>query len=109
MGRKCFVPHCNTGYKSCQQKFSLFSAPKDEARQKLWRHAILRKDRILQPSDHAAREISNLVLPRKRGLPSTMATSSQVLHVFEQKTLEAHDMFSVEAGACLTDAVLRKA
>ncbi|KAH8034249.1 hypothetical protein HPB51_021962 [Rhipicephalus microplus] len=52
MGRKCFVPRCNTGYKSCEQKFSLFSAPKDEARLKLWRHAIPRKDRILQASDH---------------------------------------------------------
>ncbi|KAH7960959.1 hypothetical protein HPB49_025317 [Dermacentor silvarum] len=52
MGRKCFVPRCNTGYKSCQQKFSLFSAPKDKACPKLWRHAIPRKDRILEPSDH---------------------------------------------------------
>lgn len=52
MGRKCFVPRCNTGYKSCEQKFSLFSAPKDEARLKLWRHAIPRKDRILKASDH---------------------------------------------------------
>ncbi|CAN8006787.1 unnamed protein product, partial [Ixodes pacificus] len=52
MGRKCFVPRCNTGYKSCQLKFSLFSAPKDDARLKLWRHAIPRKDRSLQASDH---------------------------------------------------------
>lgn len=52
MGRKCFVPRCNTGYKSRQQKFSLFLAPKDEACLKLWRHAIPRKDRILQASDY---------------------------------------------------------
>lgn len=57
----------------------------------------------------SAREISNLVLSPRPGLPSTTATSLQVLHVFVQKTLEAHDMFSVEVGACLTDAVIRKA
>ncbi|KAH8025248.1 hypothetical protein HPB51_005599 [Rhipicephalus microplus] len=53
MGKKCFVPRCTTDYKSCQEKYSLFSAPKDDERLKLWRHAILRKDRPLQPTDSA--------------------------------------------------------
>lgn len=52
MGRKCFEPHCNTGYKSCRQKFSFFSTPKNEARLKLWRHAIPCKDRSLQELDN---------------------------------------------------------
>ncbi|KAH9384311.1 hypothetical protein HPB48_026304 [Haemaphysalis longicornis] len=50
-GKKVLCTRFNTGYKSCQQEFSLFSAPKDEARLKLWRHAIPRKDGILQASD----------------------------------------------------------
>lgn len=52
MGRKCYVPRCNASYKSCQQKFSLFSAPKDEAHLKLWKHAIPHIDRVFQASDH---------------------------------------------------------
>lgn len=52
MGRKCFAPRCKTGYKSCSQKLSLFCAPKDEERLKVWRNAIPRKDRVLQPSDY---------------------------------------------------------
>ncbi|XP_042145145.1 uncharacterized protein LOC121835224 [Ixodes scapularis] len=51
MGRKCFAPRCKTGYKSCSQKLSLFCAPKDEERLKVWRNAIPRKDRVLQSSD----------------------------------------------------------
>lgn len=51
MGKKCFVPRCNSGYKSCLQKYSLFSAPQNEALLKLWMHAIPRKDRSLQASD----------------------------------------------------------
>lgn len=52
MGKSCFVPRCRTGYKSCHEKFSLFSAPKDEQRLNLWRRAIPRKDRLLQASDY---------------------------------------------------------
>ncbi|KAH6947068.1 hypothetical protein HPB50_016987 [Hyalomma asiaticum] len=52
MGKKCFAPRCTTGYKSCTQKFSLFSAPKEEERLRVWRNAIPRKDRILQSTDH---------------------------------------------------------
>ncbi|KAH8025999.1 hypothetical protein HPB51_015348 [Rhipicephalus microplus] len=50
-GKKCFVPRCTTGYKSCQEKYSLFSAAIDDERLKLWRHAIPRKDRPLQRTD----------------------------------------------------------
>ncbi|CAN7976683.1 unnamed protein product [Ixodes persulcatus] len=52
MGKKCFVPRCTTGYKTCREKFSLFRAPKDEAQLNLWRHAIPRKDRRLEATDH---------------------------------------------------------
>ncbi|KAH8009882.1 hypothetical protein HPB51_021680 [Rhipicephalus microplus] len=45
---KCFVPYCNTGYKSCKEKFSLFTPPHDQARLEAWRRAIPRKDRVLQ-------------------------------------------------------------
>lgn len=41
MGRKCCVPNCNSGYKSC--------AEKDLANK--WRRAIPRKDKILTHSD----------------------------------------------------------
>lgn len=51
MGRKCFVPRCNTGYDSCQEKLSLFSAPKNPARLQAWRNAIPRKDRVLKTTD----------------------------------------------------------
>lgn len=43
MGR-CFVPFCNTGYKSCTAEHSLFTPPNDEA----WRRAIPRKDRVCE-------------------------------------------------------------
>ncbi|CAN8000196.1 unnamed protein product [Ixodes hexagonus] len=52
MGRQCFVPWCDTGYKSCRQKYSLFSAPKDPGRLQLWRQAIPREDRAILPSDY---------------------------------------------------------
>ena len=52
MGKKCFAPRCTTGYKSCTQKLSLFSAPKEEERLREWRNAVPRKDRILQSTDH---------------------------------------------------------
>ncbi|KAH6919596.1 hypothetical protein HPB50_029417 [Hyalomma asiaticum] len=48
---KCFVPFCNTGYKSCKEKYSLFKPPNDEARLEAWRRAIPRKDRVLQRTD----------------------------------------------------------
>lgn len=52
MGKKCFVPRCNTGYDSCQEKLSLFSVPKNPARLQAWRDAIPRKDRVLKPTDY---------------------------------------------------------
>lgn len=52
MGKKCFAPRCKTGYKSCTEKLSLFSAPKEEERLRVWRNAIPRKDRVLQSTDH---------------------------------------------------------
>lgn len=52
MGKKCFVPNCSSGYRSCPDQVSLFKAPSEPARLELWRRAIPRADRILQPSDH---------------------------------------------------------
>ncbi|KAH7938361.1 hypothetical protein HPB49_022801 [Dermacentor silvarum] len=48
---KCFVPFCNTGYKSCKEKYSLFKPPNDDARLEAWRRAIPRKYRVLQTTD----------------------------------------------------------
>ncbi|KAH8028573.1 hypothetical protein HPB51_017699 [Rhipicephalus microplus] len=53
MGRSCFVPRCRAGCKSCHEKFSLFSALKDEQRLNLWQRAIPRKDRLLRATDYA--------------------------------------------------------
>lgn len=48
---KCFVPFCKTGYKSCKEKYSLFTPPHDPSRLEAWRRAIPRKDRVLQRTD----------------------------------------------------------
>ncbi|KAH6926893.1 hypothetical protein HPB50_022662 [Hyalomma asiaticum] len=61
MGKKCFVPRCNSSYKSCSEKVSLFAAPKDSDRLKVWRHAIPRKDRELQTTDFVCSQLSKLV------------------------------------------------
>ncbi|KAG0444062.1 hypothetical protein HPB47_014216, partial [Ixodes persulcatus] len=34
MGKTCFVPRCNAGYKTCAEKLSLFAAPKEDDRLK---------------------------------------------------------------------------
>lgn len=52
MGKKCFVPNCNSGYRTCKERVPLFKAPSEHARLEMWRHAIPRSDRALQPSDH---------------------------------------------------------
>ncbi|KAH7964982.1 hypothetical protein HPB49_002727 [Dermacentor silvarum] len=52
MGKKCFVPGCHSGYASCKEPVSLFSAPKEEARLEAWRKAIPRSDRVLRSTDH---------------------------------------------------------
>ncbi|CAN7995612.1 unnamed protein product, partial [Ixodes hexagonus] len=51
MGRKCFVPNCNSGYQTCKEKVTLFSAPSDPERLVQWTHAIPRKDRPLTSKD----------------------------------------------------------
>lgn len=49
MGRKCFVPRCNSGYDSCPDKVSLFSVPKDKVNE--WQAIIPRSDRKLRTRD----------------------------------------------------------
>ncbi|KAH7965025.1 hypothetical protein HPB49_002875 [Dermacentor silvarum] len=51
-GKKCFAPRYTTGYKSCTEKLSLFSVPKEEERLRVWRNDIPRKDCVLQSTDH---------------------------------------------------------
>ncbi|KAH8025937.1 hypothetical protein HPB51_014270 [Rhipicephalus microplus] len=48
------LPHAPLAewYKSCTEKLSLFSAPRDEERLRVWRKAIPRKDRIVQSTYH---------------------------------------------------------
>ncbi|KAH9372240.1 hypothetical protein HPB48_003447 [Haemaphysalis longicornis] len=48
---KCFVRNCNSGYKSCKEKFSLFKPPADAEKLAAWRRAISRKDRVLTRKD----------------------------------------------------------
>ncbi|KAH7945029.1 hypothetical protein HPB49_004965 [Dermacentor silvarum] len=36
----------------CTEKVSLFAAPRETDRLKIWRHAIPRKDRVLQSTDY---------------------------------------------------------
>ncbi|KAL3211023.1 hypothetical protein MRX96_008526 [Rhipicephalus microplus] len=48
---KCFVPFCKTGYKSCKEKYSLFTPPNEPSRLEAWRRAIPRKYRVLQRTD----------------------------------------------------------
>lgn len=43
----CFVPGCNSGYRSCKTKFSLFRAPKEPERLQQWARNIKRGDKTL--------------------------------------------------------------
>ncbi|XP_042145072.1 uncharacterized protein LOC115332154 [Ixodes scapularis] len=52
MGKKCFVPNCNSGYRNCAERVPLFKAPSNDARLEQWRRAIARADRRLLPSHH---------------------------------------------------------
>lgn len=36
---KCFVPFCKTRYKSCKEKYSLFTPPHDPSRVEAWKRA----------------------------------------------------------------------
>ncbi|KAH7942024.1 hypothetical protein HPB49_019865 [Dermacentor silvarum] len=47
-----FLPRCKSGYETCTEKVSLFAAPRETNRLKIWRHAIPRKDRVLQSTDY---------------------------------------------------------
>ncbi|KAL3247510.1 hypothetical protein MRX96_056945 [Rhipicephalus microplus] len=78
MGKKCFAPRCKTGHKSYTDKLSLFSAPREEERLRVWRNAIPRKDRILQSTDHLCEWHfePHLLLPDP---PESGATASDVL------------------------------
>lgn len=52
MVRRCFVPFCNTGYRSCKEKFSMFAAPKDDKLLEKWRRAIPKRHRALRTTDY---------------------------------------------------------
>ncbi|KAH8031089.1 hypothetical protein HPB51_012777 [Rhipicephalus microplus] len=91
MGKKCFVPRCSSGYRSCSDKVSLFAALKDSDRLKVWRHAIPRKDHELQTTDlfvknilmrdwspnHGKRYIKETFLSVRRGRRLWQKTPSQ--------------------------------
>ncbi|KAH6925974.1 hypothetical protein HPB50_012854 [Hyalomma asiaticum] len=40
-----------SGYKTCTEKVAIFAAPREADHLKIWRHAIPRKDRVLQSTD----------------------------------------------------------
>ncbi|KAH7948762.1 hypothetical protein HPB49_002045 [Dermacentor silvarum] len=54
MGKKCsfFLQRCKSGYETCTEKVSLFAAPRETDHLKIWHHAILRKDHVLQSTDY---------------------------------------------------------
>ncbi|KAG0415819.1 hypothetical protein HPB47_007016 [Ixodes persulcatus] len=52
MGRKCFAPNCNSGYRSCKEKVNAFRGPSDPECLALWARAIPRSDRQLTPKDY---------------------------------------------------------
>nr|XP_054923076.1 uncharacterized protein LOC129382872 [Dermacentor andersoni] len=63
MGKKCFVPNCKSGYRTCTERVSLFKAPREPERLEKWRRAIPRADRVLQPTDHVcAKHFPNEVI-----------------------------------------------
>ncbi|KAH8010042.1 hypothetical protein HPB51_024392 [Rhipicephalus microplus] len=43
----CFLPGCNSGYRSCKTKFSLFRGPKEPERLQQWTRNIKRDDKRL--------------------------------------------------------------
>ncbi|KAH7936994.1 hypothetical protein HPB49_006997 [Dermacentor silvarum] len=62
---QCFAPRCKSDYKTCTEKVSLFAPPREADRLKIWRHAIPRKDRVLQSTDYmCARSTSSRELKR---------------------------------------------
>ncbi|KAH7958929.1 hypothetical protein HPB49_006535 [Dermacentor silvarum] len=52
MGKKYFLPWWKPGYETCNENVSLFAVPRETDRLKIWRHAIPRKDRVLQSTDY---------------------------------------------------------
>ncbi|KAH7964822.1 hypothetical protein HPB49_001572 [Dermacentor silvarum] len=53
MGKKCFLPRCKSAYETCTEKVLLFVAPRETDRlMQIWRHAIPRKDLVLQSTDY---------------------------------------------------------
>ncbi|KAH6923736.1 hypothetical protein HPB50_005803 [Hyalomma asiaticum] len=52
MGRRCFVPNCNSGYKSCAEKVRTFKAPAGPERLQEWARAIGWVDRDLTTCDY---------------------------------------------------------
>ena len=51
MPDKCFVPGCNSGYKSCSVKKAMFKPPSQPELLEKWRAAIPRADRVLGDHD----------------------------------------------------------
>lgn len=53
MVKKCYILNCPTGRKTCQEKCSLFKAPKDEELLEKWRHSIpQKKDKVFRSVDY---------------------------------------------------------
>ncbi|KAH7933399.1 hypothetical protein HPB49_012217 [Dermacentor silvarum] len=46
----CFVPNCNSGYRSCKEARSLFRVPLEADRREEWSRNIKRGDRVLDES-----------------------------------------------------------
>jgi hypothetical protein len=76
-GSKCFVPGCNSGYKSCLEKFSLFTPPADPLLLQKWQRVIPRADRVLSRKDKVC----------ERHFDSTLVERQYVINVAGQTTI----------------------
>lgn len=54
----CFVPNCNSGYKSCKEKCILFKAPKNDARKKSGPKQFLEATEFLEKMIMSAKSTS---------------------------------------------------
>lgn len=74
---KCFVPGCNTGYKSCLEKYSLFTPPADPVLLQKWQRSIPRGDRVLSRKDKVC----------ERHFDSTLVDREYVINVAGHSTI----------------------
>lgn len=97
MGKKCFPPSCNSGYKSCTEKLPPFTVPKEEERLHIWQHAIPRKNRVLQAACYIFEKHFETLLVAKAWEPEY---NGQVLLSALRKASLAKDALTTKFPEC---------